>query len=77
MSNVFFDELELPSPSVNLSVSSGTHGWQIGKMMIGLEKINNELKPDLVLVSGDIYSTLAGALAAVKLHVPDESSDEV
>ncbi len=70
MSKVFFDELELPSPSVNLGVGSGSHAWQTGKMIVGLEKSMLRLKPDLVLVPGDTNSTLAGALAAVKLHVP-------
>lgn len=70
MSKVFFDELDLPSPLVNLGVGSGTHAWQTGRMMIGLEKAMFKLKPDLVLVPGDTNSTLAGALAAVKLHVP-------
>jgi len=70
MSRIFFDELELSDPVVNLGVGSGSHGWQTGKIMIGLEKVIKELKPDLVLVPGDTNSTLAGALAAVKLHVP-------
>lgn len=70
MSKIFLDELELPDPIVNLGVGSGSHAWQTGKMMVGLEKTINELKPDLVLVPGDTNSTLAGALAAVKLHVP-------
>ena len=70
MSKIFFGELELPDPVVNLGVGSGSHAWQTGKMVIGLEKTIKELEPDLVLVPGDTNSTLAGALAAVKLHVP-------
>jgi len=70
MSRIFFGEMELPDPVVNLGVGSGSHGWQTGKIMIGLEKTVDELKPDLVLVPGDTNSTLAAALAAVKLHVP-------
>lgn len=67
MSKKFFDELELPDPMLNLSVGSGMHGWQIGQMLIGLEKAMIDLKPDVVLVPGDTNSTLAGALAATKL----------
>ncbi len=70
MSKTFFNELELPSPLINLGVGSGSHAWQTGKMMMGLEKAMSKLKPDLVLVPGDTNSTLAGALAAVKLHLP-------
>ncbi len=69
MSRIFFGELELPDPVVNLGVGSGSHAWQTGKMIVGLEKMIKKLKPDLVLVPGDTNSTLAGALAAVKLHV--------
>jgi UDP-N-acetylglucosamine 2-epimerase (non-hydrolysing) len=69
MSKIFFGELELPDPIVNLGVGSGSHAWQTGKMLTGLEKTIRELKPDLVLVPGDTNSTLAGALATVKLHV--------
>jgi len=70
MSKIFFGELNLPNPLVNLGVGSGTHAIQTGKMMIGLEKTILKLKPDLALVPGDTNSTLAGALAAVKLRVP-------
>jgi len=70
MSKVFFDELGLPNPLINLDVRSGTHAWQTAQMMIGLEKTMLKLRPDLVLVPGDTNSTLAGALAAVKLHIP-------
>ena len=70
MSRLFFNELDLPDPVVNLGVGSGSHAWQTGKMMIGLEKSFLDLEPDVVLVPGDTNSTLAAALAAVKLHVP-------
>jgi UDP-N-acetylglucosamine 2-epimerase len=70
MSKIFFGELDLPDPEVNLGVGSGTHAFQTGKMMIELEKAIEHLKPDMVMVPGDTNSTLAGALAAVKLHVP-------
>jgi len=70
MSKIFFGELDLPNPLVNLGVGSGTHAFQTGKMMIGSESTIEKLKPDLVLVPGDTNSTLAGALAAVKLKVP-------
>ena len=64
MSRVFFNELGLPDPVVNLGVGSGSHGEQTGRMLIGLEKAYGELGPDVVLVPGDANSTLAGALAA-------------
>jgi len=70
MSRIFFNELELPEPIVNLGVGSGSHAWQTGKMMIGLEKVLLELEPDIVLVPGDTNSTLAAALSSVKLHIP-------
>lgn len=70
MSKIFFDELGLPNPLVDLGVGSGSHAWQTGRMMIGLEKAMLRLRPDLVLVPGDTNSTLAGALAGVKLHLP-------
>jgi UDP-N-acetylglucosamine 2-epimerase len=70
MSREFFNELSLPDPVVNLGVGSGTHGWQTAQMLIGLEKTFTEIKPDLVLVPGDTNSTLAGCLAAVKMHIP-------
>ncbi len=70
MSKIFFGEFALPDPTINLGVGSGSHAWQTGKMLAGLEKAMLELKPDVVVVPGDTNSTLAGALAAVKLHVP-------
>jgi UDP-N-acetylglucosamine 2-epimerase len=70
MSKVFFDEMALPEPLVNLGIGSGSHAWQTGNMMIELEKTMVEHKPDMVVVPGDTNSTLAGAIAAAKLHVP-------
>ena len=70
MSQIFFDEMGIPAPNVNLEVGSGNHGWQTGKMLIGIEKFLLEERPGYVLVYGDTNSTLAGSLAAVKLHVP-------
>jgi UDP-GlcNAc3NAcA epimerase len=70
MSKAFFDVMEIPEPDYNLDVGSGPHGWQKARMLEGIETIITERKPDLMLVYGDTNSTLAGALAAVKLHVP-------
>ncbi len=70
MSRIFFNELELPEPVVNLGVGSGSHAWQTGKMMIGIEKALLDLEPDFVLVPGDTNSTLAAALSSVKLQIP-------
>jgi len=69
MDRVFFEQLELPEARYNLDVGSGTHAEQTGKMLIGIEKVLKQEKPDIVLVEGDTNSTLAGALAAVKLHI--------
>ncbi|MFK5920715.1 MAG: UDP-N-acetylglucosamine 2-epimerase (non-hydrolyzing) [Verrucomicrobiota bacterium] len=70
MSDVFFTELGIPEPDVNLSVGSGTHGETTGEMMAGIEKVCTEGKPERMLVYGDTNSTLAGALVAAKLHIP-------
>jgi UDP-GlcNAc3NAcA epimerase len=70
MSQVFFDELDIPSPHHHLGVGGGTHGQNTGRMLEKIEHVLIAEKPDWVLVYGDTDSTLAGALAAAKLHIP-------
>lgn len=70
MSDVFFDELDIPAPAYNLEVRGGTHGLMTGRMLEKIEQVMLDEKPDMVLIYGDTNSTLAGALAAVKLHIP-------
>lgn len=70
MSDVFFSEMGIPRPVFQLSAGGGFHGEQTGKMLAGIEEILLAEKPDCVLVYGDTNSTLAGALAAAKLHIP-------
>lgn len=70
MSDVFFKQLNLPEADYNLGAGSGTHGEQTAKMLAELEKLMSSLKPDLIIVYGDTNSTVAGSLAAAKLHIP-------
>jgi UDP-N-acetylglucosamine 2-epimerase (non-hydrolysing) len=70
MSKIFFEQLSLPEPDYYLGVGSGTHTFQTAKAMLGLEKAFGEIQPDIVVVVGDVNSTLAGALAAVKSGIP-------
>jgi UDP-GlcNAc3NAcA epimerase len=70
MSQVFFDELEVPKEKYNLEVGSGTHAQQTARMLLGIEDILVKEKPDCLLLYGDTNSTLAGALAAAKMHLP-------
>ena len=70
MSDVFFDELQIPKPAFHLHVGSGKHGEQTAAMLNGIENLLLTEKPDMVLVYGDTNSTLAGALAASKIHIP-------
>ncbi len=70
MSEIFFSELDIPVPKYNLEINGGPHGAMTGRMLAGIENILSDENPDAVLVYGDTNSTLAGALAAAKLHVP-------
>lgn len=70
MSKVFFEELDIPKPKYNLEISGGNHGEMTGRMLEAIESVLLEEKPDWVLIYGDTNSTLAGALAASKLHIP-------
>lgn len=69
MDRVFFIQLELPQARHNLDVGSGTHAEQTGKILVGVEKVLNKEKPDVVLVEGDTNTVLAGALAAAKIGI--------
>lgn len=70
MSEQFFDELEIPKPDYNLGIKGDSHGQMTGKMLMTIEEVLLKEKTDIVLVYGDTNSTLAAALAAVKLHIP-------
>ena len=70
MSQVFFDELDIPRPDYNLHVGSATHGVQTARMTEGIEALLIKERPDFLVLYGDTNSTLAGAVAAAKIHVP-------
>ena len=70
MSKLFFDNLDIPKPDIFMGIGSGRHGEQVGKIMIEFEKILLEQRPDLLMVVGDVNSTIACSLTAVKLHIP-------
>ncbi|HHJ10229.1 MAG TPA: UDP-N-acetylglucosamine 2-epimerase (non-hydrolyzing) [Bacteroidetes bacterium] len=70
MSDIFFEELKVPQPDINLHTGSGSHGVQTGTMIIRVEKMLNKVKPDVVILYGDTNSTMAGSVAAAKMHIP-------
>jgi UDP-GlcNAc3NAcA epimerase len=70
MSGIFFRQLEIPEPAYNLGISCGGHGAMTGRMLESIETVLREVQPDWILVYGDTNSTLAAALAAIKLHIP-------
>ena len=70
MSGRFFEDLDIPTPDYNLEIGSGSHTWQTAQVMLALEPLLYELRPDVVVVVGDVNSTMAAALVAAKLHIP-------
>jgi UDP-N-acetylglucosamine 2-epimerase (non-hydrolysing) len=69
MDRVFFEELDLPTPRFNLDVGSGTHAEQTSKILVRVEKVLNDFRPDAVLVQGDTNIILAASLAASEVHI--------
>lgn len=70
MSDVFFEEMNIPKPDYQLSIGSGSHGAQTGKMLENIEVVLQKEQPDALVIYGDTNSTIAGAIAAAKIHVP-------
>lgn len=70
MDKVFWDNLDLPDPEYNLGIGSGSHAEQVGKMMVGIEEVILKEKPDAVCVYADLNTSIAGAVAASKIHIP-------
>src|SRR5690606_8957583 len=70
MSEIFFEQLGMPQPDIYLGVGSGSHAEQTAKIMVSFEQVCMEKQPSLVIVPGDVNSTLACALVASKLHIP-------
>jgi UDP-GlcNAc3NAcA epimerase len=70
MSDIFFDELDIPKPNYNLAIGSGSHGMNTGRMIEAIETVLETVKPSLIMVYGDTNTTLAGAIAASKMHIP-------
>ena len=70
MSELFFEEMDIPAPNYNLGISGGSHAEMTGRMMIAVEEVLQKEKPEWLLVYGDTNSTFAAAFAAAKLHIP-------
>lgn len=70
MSDIFFEEMDIPKPDYNLGIAGGTHGQMTGKMLMAIEEVLLKEQPEAILLYGDTNSTMAGALAAVKLGIP-------
>src|SRR5699024_2521971 len=70
MSDIFFRQLELPEPDIYLGIGGGSHAEQTGKVMMAFEKVVEEEQPDLIIVVGDVNSTVACSLVGAKSHVP-------